>query len=307
MTSNNKTDFNKIILIVAPLLVTLAIQVFVSFVDMIILLAQNAIKEVSPNHGDTSFHLNDAYASTENLANMTIAWYVMYIIVFGIWYYKSFVKPAFQAEAVSTKSIRFESLKTLGLAIKRAFVPRYIIFLLIFAGYASQMMTSAVLTMAGRHFPDAFSSYGEQVTERVLGSESSLVMLIAVFFLAPIGEELIFRGLTLRYSKNEYGVVLACILNGILFAFYHGNLIQGVYAFIFGTLLAFLAVTSGSILPGILFHISVNCSALLAYTLLASDKFFKNDTACVISFIAFLLLSAGSLYIILRTIRRTDL
>lgn len=83
------------------------------------------------------------------------------------------------------------------------------------------------------------------------------VILVATVICAPIVEEYVFRKLivdrTIRYGQGT-----AVILSGFLFALFHGNLNQFVYAFALGLILAFLYVKTGNLKITIAIHMIVN-------------------------------------------------
>jgi membrane protease YdiL (CAAX protease family) len=70
---------------------------------------------------------------------------------------------------------------------------------------------------------------------------SGLAMFLYVGIIAPISEEVLFRGLVLR-SLAPYGKKLAIFASAILFGLYHGNLIQTPYAFAVGLVLGYVAL-----------------------------------------------------------------
>lgn len=68
----------------------------------------------------------------------------------------------------------------------------------------------------------------------------SLAFFIYASFLAPIGEELVFRGAVLGALK-PYGKVFAIITTATMFGFFHGVLTQGFFAFMVGLVLGYIA------------------------------------------------------------------
>ncbi len=85
----------------------------------------------------------------------------------------------------------------------------------------------------------------------------TLPLFFGAVLLAPVAEELLFRGLLLRLFR-PFGDVWAILLSSLLFAFAHGSLFQMPYAFVAGLFLAYAAVASGSILFPLLFHFLYN-------------------------------------------------
>lgn len=66
-------------------------------------------------------------------------------------------------------------------------------------------------------------------------------MFLYVGLGAPVAEELLFRGLILR-TLQPCGKKFAIIASGILFGIFHGNLLQGVFAFGVGLILGYVAM-----------------------------------------------------------------
>jgi sodium transport system permease protein len=87
-----------------------------------------------------------------------------------------------------------------------------------------------------------------------------LVLLIAV--VPAICEELAFRGFILSGFRHMGHKWRAILYTAVLFALTHGVLQQSLIACLLGVVLGFLAVQSGSILPGVVFHVVHNTLAL---------------------------------------------
>ena len=79
------------------------------------------------------------------------------------------------------------------------------------------------------------------VLEQVSGSSNTFSMFLYASILAPIGEELLFRGFLLR-SLRPYGKRFAVLGSALLFGLFHGNLLQAPYALVVGLVLGYVAV-----------------------------------------------------------------
>jgi membrane protease YdiL (CAAX protease family) len=77
--------------------------------------------------------------------------------------------------------------------------------------------------------------------ESVSGDSDTFSMFLYAAILAPIAEELLFRGYILR-SLMPYGKKFAVFASAFLFGAFHGNLIQTPYAFLMGLVLGYVAV-----------------------------------------------------------------
>lgn len=77
--------------------------------------------------------------------------------------------------------------------------------------------------------------------EMTSGASGSFSMFLYASILAPIGEEILFRGYVMHTLK-PYGKRFAILLSALLFGIYHGNLIQMPYAFLAGLVLGYAAM-----------------------------------------------------------------
>lgn len=83
--------------------------------------------------------------------------------------------------------------------------------------------------------------------------------------IAPVAEELLFRQVIFIRLKKIAPVWLAVTISALAFGIYHGNPVQGIYAFIMGIILALVYECSGSLLFPILFHMIANHLSDICY------------------------------------------
>ena len=76
--------------------------------------------------------------------------------------------------------------------------------------------------------------------ESVSGSSDTVSMFLYASIVAPITEELIFRGY-IQGALSRYGKKFAILCSGLFFGIFHGNLVQTPYAFFVGLLLGYVA------------------------------------------------------------------
>lgn len=79
-----------------------------------------------------------------------------------------------------------------------------------------------------------------ETLESVSGSSDTFSMFLYASIVAPITEELIFRGYV-QGALSRYGKKFAILCSGLFFGIFHGNLIQTPYAFFVGLLLGYVA------------------------------------------------------------------
>ncbi|MBO5303345.1 MAG: CPBP family intramembrane metalloprotease [Lachnospiraceae bacterium] len=93
------------------------------------------------------------------------------------------------------------------------------------------------------------------------------VNLFVVVICAPIAEELLFRKLLIDRTV-KYGEGVSVVLSGFIFALYHGNLNQFVYAFFMGAFWGFIYVKTRNIRYTIVMHMVMNFFGSFVSTLL---------------------------------------
>lgn len=94
----------------------------------------------------------------------------------------------------------------------------------------------------------------EQLFEQIMGKP---IGYLAIGIFAPLVEELVFRGAILRklltlFSQRWHWAAIA--ISALIFGLMHGNLAQGMHAFVIGLLIGWMFYRTGSILPGVMFH-----------------------------------------------------
>jgi sodium transport system permease protein len=105
----------------------------------------------------------------------------------------------------------------------------------------------------------------------LLGQAPSLVHVLVLLALTPaICEELAYRGFILA-GLRRLGPGTGVLFSSLFFGATHLILQQSVLAALVGMVLGYLAIRSGSLLPGVVFHFTHNALQLLAATVLGAD------------------------------------
>jgi membrane protease YdiL (CAAX protease family) len=122
---------------------------------------------------------------------------------------------------------------------------------------ASFGATILLLEVAGwipmpKELRDAFAEMSSEST--------TLTLLLPVVVVAPVAEELFFRGQVLRGYLGRYKTTTAVWASAVLFAMFHLNPWQAIVALPLGAAYAWLTIRTGSLLPGMLSHALVNFS-----------------------------------------------
>ena len=129
-------------------------------------------------------------------------------------------------------------------------------------GLSLQLLISTCLNIVYPILPQQLAEKYSALIESLLGGNVFLSLLVTVI-LAPLAEEFLFRGITLKKAQKIMPFMAANALQALLFGIYHLNWIQGVYAFVLGLILGFTAEYFHSIWASILLHAFVNGSAEL--------------------------------------------
>lgn len=112
--------------------------------------------------------------------------------------------------------------------------------------------------------PRLFPGYSEGA-EATFAGQSPILLILATVILAPLAEELIFRGMVYERMKHYLGIPVSIVLTSLLFGLYHGNMIQFIYATLVGLLLAYYYEKSGSLLASIIAHMAMNALAVTSF------------------------------------------
>ncbi len=279
-SKQNNINYKDILGSFLPLVAAVLAQYIVNFLDVIILFVSNLHSSEKSNSTMTiETIMQQDYNQPMNLAYMTFAQHIVFILCFGIWYYKAFyTKKASAGETLSGRT--FLSLNTL---------------FLILAGFSCQVMVDGILTLIRPCFPAAFAEY-DKLVSGVSGANTAAVMIIAVVLFAPIGEELLFRGLVQGYAKRYMPIGPAILFQGILFGIYHGNLIQGIYACILGCILGYVAYKTKNVISGMILHLCINASLYIVPAF-----WFNGTTRCAIVTAASLVVFCIMIWLVTRS------
>ena len=97
----------------------------------------------------------------------------------------------------------------------------------------------------------------------IFGIRLAFIPSLLLFgFLMPFCEEAFFRGILFRESARVLPFIYAAVFSSLLFSVYHGNLSQGIYAFIMGLYFCRLTKRYGSVRAPFMQHVLVNTAVL---------------------------------------------
>lgn len=222
-----------------PFFLSLGIQFFAVY--YILFIAAIFLFGIGPAITGKSYGFNEFMQLASDMDFNTIVMIVFSvccIIIFGIWY----CKRCGGTLRINLKK-QVHPLEILGIA-----------FLIPGTQYLSSMVASLIATI----FPSWLESYEELLETAGLTGDISLLMMIYSVLLAPIGEELVFRGVTLGIAQRAFPFWIANIIQAFLFGAFHMNALQGCYTFVVGLILGYIYHKSGSIYHVFFFHFLFN-------------------------------------------------
>ncbi|MCU6762560.1 CAAX amino terminal protease self-immunity [uncultured Roseburia sp.] len=177
---------------------------------------------------------------TAFLQRLSVVFSITIIIIFGIWYRKVFVTP------FRKKKKRYWS----GFSV-------HIFFALIFLAFGLQYITVLLTSGISWIRPEWMVTYNQTLYSAGFDA-ISILLAIYTIILAPIGEEIAFRGLTYRFARKALPFWGANILQAALFGLMHMNVVQGIYSFFLGLILGWLCRTGRSIKYAVILHMLYN-------------------------------------------------
>ena len=132
--------------------------------------------------------------------------------------------------------------------------------------------------------------------------------IVTVVVMAPLFEEVIFRGVLLESTRVRYGVVAAWLLSSAIFGIVHVHPTVVVNAFVMGLVLAFIYLRTDSLWSAIILHAINNGIAYLALIAGHGNSMLidmvGSRTLYVLFYIAALAVFAVSGYMMLVSLRR---
>ncbi len=184
---------------------------------------------------------------TENSVVLLVWLHVWSLLITGLWYYLYVVRR--QKRAGIPFAGKFTG-KSFGFTVMLAF--------------GAQLLVGLLLTIWQLAAPDMIEAYNQMMEEAGI-AELSVLSVIATVILAPVGEEIIFRGLTIEYLKKAgAGFWVINVIQALFFGIAHMNLVQGTYAFLLGLACGYVVLRYQSLLAGIAVHFVFNAYGTFA-------------------------------------------
>lgn len=246
-------------LAILPLVIGFALQVVlvlaVVFFDCV-LMAVNMVESGMVDPEWMTLHALETV--NENLTLITLAYHIIGLAVFGLWYYLGCGRP----RPVPVSPVKVFTWRSFAITL--------------LMGFSMCLAASGLLASADYVVPDVIQQYEELMEAAGLGSDP--LIIFASVLIAPIGEELMCRGVVFCYAgrvvkgmrSRTAAFWIANAIQALVFGVMHGNLVQGTYAFLMGLGLGWLRGRYRSLYASMLAHFTINFSStyLLGYALM---------------------------------------
>jgi membrane protease YdiL (CAAX protease family) len=140
-----------------------------------------------------------------------------------------------------------------------------------FFGVLAVLGGHALITVfAGLLMQNQSLSENYQKVENLVTSGSLPLRLITLAIIGPIVEEFIFRGILINRAVYWMPKWAAVVVSAFIFGAMHGNVIQGLYAFLGGLMLGYIYIKTRNIIAAIAAHIVFNIYDLILNALAES-------------------------------------
>ena len=212
----------------------------------------------------------------DNIMGVTVVTQVLTLLISGLWYYLWIVRGKKLREEEEKPHF---SLRSFGSILCLAIGAQCLIGLLLVAWqYIS---------------PGQIDAYNELMESAGIG-ELTVLSAIATVIMAPVGEEIVCRGLTVECLKRTgAGFWVINVVQAALFGIMHLNLVQGTYAFLVGLICGYLALKYKTLIASMLFHLCFNAYSAFGTSILEKleemNALIYNIGVLVIGIMAFFL------------------
>jgi membrane protease YdiL (CAAX protease family) len=132
------------------------------------------------------------------------------------------------------------------------------------AGLGTQIVLIPLLYVPIRWLVDDADDLGgpaRELAERAHGA-GILLLIVSVVVVAPVAEELFFRGLLLRALHRRFGSVVAIVGSSVVFGLVHFQLLQFPALMVVGVVNAVLTLRTGRLGPAVCAHVAFNAAAV---------------------------------------------
>lgn len=130
------------------------------------------------------------------------------------------------------------------------------------------------------------------ITPQLTGTGQLLIACFATVLIAPLFEELLFRGIVMEELKTVMRPWAAIVLQAVLFGVAHGVLFQSIFAVVIGVILGVIYHKTKSFNTAVVCHSAFNFSVIMAQSEL------NLKTSIIVSVLGIVLVVFSMIYIL---------
>lgn len=169
--------------------------------------------------------------------------------------------------AVITAAAAFFIFRSQGINLRssariRALEPASLVPGLAAVGVA--LNVALTLVFVSLPLPESWFSEHENRVSAPLDSGGFALQVICAALVVPLIEELLFRGIAMRFLLGAFPARMAILWQAVLFAAFHGTKLQLVYVFPAAVVLGWLFYRCGSLAAPIIAHMAFNLYSCLS-------------------------------------------
>lgn len=132
------------------------------------------------------------------------------------------------------------------------------------AGVACQLVVvPALYSLVGQWLDGDPEESARSLVAMVDSSLEAAALVVAVVVVAPLAEEVMYRGVLQRALAERLGTVGAVVVTSVIFAAAHGQVILVPGLFVFALVLGFLAVRFDGLVTPIVAHAAFNATTVV--------------------------------------------
>ena len=162
----------------------------------------------------------------------------------------------FWSLAVIRNRLKINKLGWSDLGFKRFNIGKSLLYFVGFYGLMfGILILLTILTLATGINGDGETANASRAVQASLGLWPSILVTVII---APIIEEILFRGILFKKLLEKHSLVFSVVIGGLIFAVMHLNPIQAIAVLPMGMYLCVMYRQLGSIIPGIFLHASWN-------------------------------------------------
>lgn len=186
-----------------------------------------------------------AWMNGEGSLVVTLFIYIGFAIVFGLLYY-------FFVYRKKKGTVRIKE----GLCLKNTVT-------ICVMAVAGQGVSLLIITLINLVSPKSIENYVRLTSNMDFSKSNPVLIIYTACIMAPIAEELLFRGMVYTSLRKGFSIVWATIFTAVIFSAYHMNIVQFIYIIPFGIASCLIYERTQTIFSVMLFHLVYNSSTFV--------------------------------------------